>query len=90
MGVEEDEVEKETMQGLMHCAKRLQFRQEGKRSTRLVFERSTKARGDAATTSGCKFKNNDDNECRCNANDDMMNANKQINNTADTQDMEGV
>ena len=55
MGGEEDEVEKETMQGLMHCAKRLQFRKEEKRRTRLVSEWSTKARGDATATSGCKF-----------------------------------
>ena len=31
--------------GFVHCIERLQFRQEGKRRTRLVFERSTKAGG---------------------------------------------
>ena len=56
VGVEEDEVDKETMQGLMHCAKRLWFRQEGKRRTRLISERSTKARGNTTTTSECKLK----------------------------------
>ena len=30
------------------------------------------SKGDAATTNGCKlYENNDGNECRCNANDDM-------------------
>ena len=41
--------------GFVHCTERLRFRQEGKRITRLVSERSTKARVDTATTSGCKF-----------------------------------
>ena len=41
--------------GFVHCIERLRFRQEGKRITRLVSEWSTKARGDTATTSGCKF-----------------------------------
>ena len=58
----------DTGEGSIHCAKRLRFRQEGKRRTRLVSERSTKARGDAATTRGCKFENNDGNgvpmQCR--------------------------
>ena len=54
--------------GFVHCTERLRFRQEGKRITRLVSERSMKARGDAATTRGCKFEYNDDNgvlmQCR--------------------------
>ena len=41
--------------GSVHYTERLRFRHEGKRITRLVSERSTKARGDTATTSGCKF-----------------------------------
>ena len=35
----------DTGEGAMHCAKRLRFRQEGKRRTRLVSEESTKTRG---------------------------------------------
>ena len=66
----------DTGKGSMHCAKRLRFRQEGKRRTRLVSEQSTKARGDAATTRGCKFENNDSNECRGNADDAMMQCKK--------------
>ena len=41
--------------GFVHCTERLRFRQEGKRITRFDSERSTKARGDTTTTSGCKF-----------------------------------
>ena len=41
--------------GFVHCTERLRFRQEGKRITRFDSDRSTKARGDTATMSGCKF-----------------------------------
>ena len=36
------------------------------------------------------FKNNDGNECRCNADDAMMRCNKQIKNTTDSQNKEGI
>ena len=41
--------------GVGACAERLSGLTRGKRKTWLVSERSTKARGDAATTNGCKF-----------------------------------
>ena len=67
----------DTGEGAMHYAKRLRLRQEGKRRTRLVSERSTKARGTRPQRADASFKNNDDNECRCNADDAMMKCKKQ-------------
>ena len=59
--------------------------------TRLVSERSTKARGERGNYDRMHvFKNKDGNECRCNANDAIMNATHKINNRADTQNMERI
>ena len=44
------------------CKEGLRFKQEGKRRTRLVSEGSAEARGDAATTRGCKFLKHGGNE----------------------------
>ena len=46
-------------EGSTRWQERLCGQTRGTRKTWLVSERSTKARGDAATTSGCKFYEND-------------------------------
>ena len=49
-----------------------------KRVVRLIREKVNREMEEAATMSGCSFKNNDGNECRCNVDDAMMRCNKQI------------
>ena len=46
----------DTREGFVHCAKRLQFRQEGKRRTRLVSEGSAEARGARQLRGDASFK----------------------------------
>ena len=58
--------------GLMSSEKR------EKRVVRLIREKVNREMEEAATMSGCSFKNNDGNECRCNVDDAMMRCNKQI------------
>ena len=74
--------------GFVHCTERLRFRKEGKRITRFDLERSTKARGNATTMSGCKFYEN----MRRKMHDDMMKCNNNRNktHTMATKNMEGV